>query len=529
MDDVRVFVFLLTAAILLGAAPVRAAGGSERAVAVRAARADSAFPRGRGLADRISFWTAIFTRYSSEQVVIHDSMHLDKVYAVLDLGGATDKEEAEIIGAEKRRIRAVLLRLDDREGGLGELRGSERTIAELFRDRHEAGKFRTAADRIRSQRGLQERFSEGIRISRRYLPEMEAVFRQAGLPTELTRLPLIESCFDLRAYSWKGAAGIWQFMPQTGRVHGLLVGRSVDERRDPLRATEAAARYLAEAHTELGTWPLAITSYNQGVRGIANGVQAVGSTDIERLIDGYEGRAFGFAGQNFYAEFLAALDIERDPERYFGSMRYERQVPTDEVVLSYAVSVGDAAEAAGLTREELGTYNPALSDRVIDGVAPVPGGYRLRVPAGQAEPFRREIVTAAVAQPPPPERVVRRTESGVHRVRSGETLSVIAKKYRTSVTTLKRLNGIRNANHVEVGALVKVPRAGGRVGTLAKAPTKAKTSTSRSYIKHRVRRGQTLSLIAKKYGTSVGALRQHNRIRNPGQLRAGQMIKVPGS
>ena len=520
------FVPLISAILVLGAPTARAAEGSKGAVAVRATRGDSLFPRGRKLADRITFWTAVFTRYSAEQVLIHDSAHLDKVYSVLDLGGVSDKEAAAIVGAEKKRIRAVLLHLDDRPGDVDGLRGAERTIAELFRDHHDPGKFRKAADRIRSQRGLRERFSEGVRVSRRYLPTMEATFRNAGLPAELTRIPLIESCFDLRAYSWKGAAGVWQFMPQTGRLHGLLVDRSVDERRDPLRASEAAARYLADAHAELGTWPLAITSYNHGIAGIANGVRAVGSTDIERLIDQYEGRAFGFAGQNFYAEFLAALDIERNPERFFGAMAFEPQVPTDEVALRHAVAIGDAAEAAGLTREELVAHNPALSDRVVDGVVPLPRGYRLRVPEGRGGTFEREIVTVAVAQPPPAERVeapAAVARAGSHRVRQGETLSTIAEKYGTSVAALKRLNGISNPHVVQAGEVVRIPRAG--AGTAMASAS----ATERRYIQHRVRRGQTLALIAKKYGTSVGALRQHNRIANPGQLRAGQLIKVPGS
>jgi membrane-bound lytic murein transglycosylase D len=487
----------------------------------RSVHHDSLFPRGRKLADRIAFWTAVFTRHGAEQVVIHDSWYLDRIYTVLDLGGLSDKEAAAVVGAEKRRIRAVLLRLDDRAGDPGGLGPGERAIAALFRDHHDPGKFREAADRVRSQRGLRERFSEGLRVSRRYLPEMEAMFRRAGLPVELTRIPLIESCFDLRAYSWKGAAGVWQFMPQTGRLHGLLVDRAVDERRDPLRATEAAARYLADAHAELGTWPLAITSYNHGVKGIANGVRAVGSTDIERLIERYEGRAFGFAGQNFYAEFLAALDIERNPDRFFGPMAHERPVPTDEVMLRNAVSIGDAAEAAGLTREELAAYNPALSDRVLDGAAPLPRGYRVRVPSGRSEAFRGEIVTVvAVAEQQPVAPAIRAT-GGVHRVRRGETLSLIAEKYGTTVSTLKRLNGIRNPHLVQAGELVKVPQAGGEGTAVAAA--------DRRYIRHRVRRGQTLSHIARRYGTSVGTLRQHNRIRNPAQLRTGQLIKVPGS
>jgi membrane-bound lytic murein transglycosylase D len=171
--------------------------------------------------------------------------------------------------------------------------------------------------RVRAQRGIMERFTNGLRTSRLYLPEMERIFRAEGLPVELTRLPLIESCFDVGAYSKVGAAGIWQFMPATARLY-MEVNDAVDERRDPIASTYGAAQYLTRAYQRLGTWPLAITSYNHGQNGIARAIDEMGTTDIVRIIHYYDGPSFGFASRNFYAEFLAALDIEKHQEAYLG-------------------------------------------------------------------------------------------------------------------------------------------------------------------------------------------------------------------
>src|SRR5262245_20063059 len=135
---------------------------------------------------------------------------------------------------------------------------------------------------------------------------METIFEREGLPVALTRLPLVESCFNVRAYSKVGAAGIWQFMPSTGRYY-LRIDNAVDERRDPVTATVAAATHLKGNYEVLHSWPLAITAYNYCRAGMANAVSTVGSSDIVDIIQHYHGPAFKFASRNFYAEFLAAL------------------------------------------------------------------------------------------------------------------------------------------------------------------------------------------------------------------------------
>lgn len=497
----------MSLALTVGAA----VAGAEETRPVTAAAVE--FPRPSALAPRIDFWKSIFTRYAAQQILIHDAEHVDKVYTVLDLRGASDKEVARASADEKRRVQAILRHLDTVTVPDGaRLTGEHKRIFEMFRNVSEPRKFLAASERVRGQAGLQERFGEGIRVSRRYLPEMEAIFRAEGLPIDLTRLPMIESCFDVRAYSWRGAAGIWQFMPATGRLHGLRVDRLIDERRDPLRATRAAAGYLREAYAALGTWPLAITSYNHGIRGIARGVDTVGTKDIAVLIDEYRGRGFGFAGQNFYPEFLAALEVDRGAERYFGPLGVEPPPPTEEVLLEQPISVEIAAQEAGVARADLVAYNPSFASAVAAGDAAIPRAYRLRLPAGAGSPFRKHIDTVRPADPPP------EAHAGVHKVGSGQTLSQIATRYGASMSALMRHNGIRNPDMVRQGQLLSIPEGSG---------ARRFASVSPRYIRHRVQRGQTLSQIAERYGTSVGVLQRQNGIRNPRRLRVGQIVKVP--
>ena len=492
----------------------------------------TAFPRPPGLESRIEFWKLIFTHYSARQVVIHDAQYVEKVYSVLDLGGAGKRRGTRAINAEKARVRAILLRLDgrgvDRSEGLG---GEELRIFELFRDVNDRRRFRTAADRLRAQAGLREQFEDAVRVARRYLPRMEEIFEAEGLPAELTRLPFIESCFNVKAYSWRGAAGIWQFMPRTGRLHGLRIDRVVDERRDPLRATRAAARYLRGAYEALGTWPLAITSYNHGVKGIAKGVRTVGSRDIEALVTRYDGRGFGFAGRNFYVEFLAAVEIERETERYFGPIEIEPLPHTEELLLVRSLGLTEVARAAGVSREELVSHNPALGSQVVRGRARVPRGYRVRLPAESRAEFEGQMakLKAAPAEEPPAD------APGVHRVRRGETLWDIARRYGTSVEALLDANEIADARRVMPGRRLRIPEregtprlaASARGGGDGDAAAVVVARADRGARAHRVRRGQTLSHIARRYGTSVEALLAHNGIPDARKVRAGQVVRIP--
>lgn len=498
------------------------------------------FPYPKALRPQVEFWKKIFATYSRYQVVIHDTERLDRVYKVLDFRPLLSEEgmdEAAVVRIKEKetqqemeRIRALLLKLHACGEQCTDLDQEEQAIWNLYRDDSSPNKFRAAAyeDRLRSQTGLRERFSQGIQYSRRYIEEMEEIFRSEGLPVELTRLPLIESCFDLRAYSKAAAAGIWQFIPSTGRLY-MRVDNHIDERRDPLIATRAAARLLKSNYELLGAWPLAVTAYNHGPNGMYKAVQETGTTDIAEIIRSYQGKAFGFASRNFYPEFLAALEVEGNHEKHFGPLQMEAPLKYDEVYLQDYVALKHLAQCADTSEEQLLFLNPALRDPIRDGRVYLPRGYRLRVPAGATPLFQERYagLSAEVKADGQP-RVY-----ASHRVRRGQTLARIARRYGITVAALKGINGLGQTAEVRVGHVLRVP-----AGSIRRASPRVVASRSRStrkaakkavFVVHKVRRGQTLEAIAQRYNTSVGSLKQVNSIHRRRGLQAGQVLRIPVS
>ena len=415
-----------------------------------------------GLKKKVEFWKLIFGTYSTRQVVIHDTWHLDRIYAVLDfrplegtLGeAALDAHMQETMRAELERIRAMLLRFHQMGPDPTGLTAEERKIWAMFAGSRSPARFQEAAadDRLRTQRGLRERFAHGVEISRQYLPQMEATFRRHGLPIELTRLPLVESCFNVRAYSKVGAAGMWQFMPATGRQY-MRVDNAVDERRDPFVSTEAAAKHLKSDYRALGSWPLAITAYNHGRGGVARAVRELGTTDIVRIVHDYRGRAFKFASRNFYAEFLAALEVDRDMRRALDDRPRFAPVRAEHVLVPGATSLKGLAHAARTDPQTLAELNPALTPDVVNGRLHVPRGYRLRVPAGGAAGFATRYASLAPAHKP----AAQRARIVKHRVQKGQTLTAIAKRYGTTVAAIQRHNRLRDASQVKAGQQLVIP------------------------------------------------------------------------
>ncbi len=440
-------------------------------------RAATSFPRPPEMEHQVRFWKSVFTVYSKDQTVIHDTVDLDKVYSVLDFRQYADAGYSAIeierirkdtTDGEIYRVQTLLRRIAEGTPRSA-LTADEQRIFDLFKNDPDPYKFLNASNegRVRPQRGIRERFASGFRTSRLYLPEMERIFRDEGLPVELTRLPLIESCFDISAYSKVGAAGIWQFMPATGRLY-MEVNGSVDERRDPIASTRAAARYLSRSYERLGTWPLAITSYNHGPNGMSRAIDDTGTTDIVSIVRYYGGPGFGFASRNFYAEFLAALDIEKDSERYFGRMPREALPATRMVMLDRSVGIGAAARLARTRDYILADLNPALLDPVISGRAAIPAGYGLRLPAEGANGFENRLAELSAedrvireAAPAPrydtePESRVEKPQ-GTHRVKAGQTLSGIAEQYGVSVQALRVANGMGPRDAVRSGQILRIP------------------------------------------------------------------------
>ena len=440
---------------------------------VTPARAET-FPRPASLEPQIRFWRWVFADFSRLEVVVHDTVDLDKVYSVLDFRPyadmgpiALDLYMRDSITAEMARLRAIFRRLDEAGPKPTGLNTDEQRIFDLFRADTRRDKFRAAAEpkRLRSQRGLREKFAEGIRIAHRYLPEMERIFREEGLPLELTRLPLVESSFDVQAYSKVGAAGIWQFMPATGRIYAMAVNDSVDQRRDPIASTRAAARFLRHNYEALDqSWPLAITAYNHGPAGIRRAISATGTTDIGVIVERYDGPSFGFASRNFYAEFLAALDVDRHHEAWFGRLEVHKPEPTRVIPLERSLGIEVAARLAGTDRLTVAAHNPALMDAVVDGRRSIPAGYALRLPADRSSGFEERLAQLGaeervmrVAARPTPRRSGGRGVTSAHRVGRGDTLSEIAQRYGVSVASLRNANRLKKSG-IRPGQVLKIPR-----------------------------------------------------------------------
>jgi membrane-bound lytic murein transglycosylase D len=235
-------------------------------------------------------------------------------------------------------------------------------------------------------------------------------------------------------------------MPRTGREY-LRVTRHLDERRDPLESTRAAASYLKQAHELLGNWPLAITSYNYGRGGMARAVEETGSDNLVHVIENYVHPYFGFAPKNFYAEFLVAVDIGKNVQRYFPGLELDPPVMLRETELRQNSSLASIARSTGLTQSQLLGWNPALSGRT----RAVPAGYRVKVPVDVKS---APVLQVVADRRPEPER----QQAVRHRVKRGETLIQIARRYGASVERILQANGLRNSRLVRTGTTLLIPK-----------------------------------------------------------------------
>lgn len=326
--------------------------------------------------------------------VIHDAKYIDHVYEVLKPPRGASRIPEYMIQEAKHKWALILLSLHHKTKEIErgntsastEFTEDERRVFNMFADIADSDKFLAAAHRkrIRFQLGQKNRFLEGLKISGRYLPYMEKTFKAEGLPVELTRLPFVESSFNVRARSKVGASGVWQFMRSTGKLY-VEIDDAVDERNDPMRATEAAAKLLRMNYSSLKNWGLAVTAYNHGRLGIMRAVRQVGSEQIEDLVDTYHSNSFGFASSNFFSCLLAAIEVEKNAEQYFGPIQREAPIRFYEVKLPDFINLPKMAKFMHLSVDLFRPLNPGLSDEVFQGRLYVPKGYKLRLPKTEKE------------------------------------------------------------------------------------------------------------------------------------------------
>lgn len=359
-----------------------------------------AFNVPKGMEDRVQFWKDIYTKYSSDQGVLHDSKYVHLIYGSVDFSDITaqtdltdrqrEKARRKRVDDRKKEIAARLKHLSELKDAQG-LSGEDLRYWEMFAKIDEPKKFVEAAKkgRLRFQLGQRNQFMNGIYQSGRYLKQMEEIFRREGVPVELTRLPFVESSFNLRARSKVGASGIWQFMRSTGRMY-MRIDASADERNDPLRATVAAAKKMRDNYQMLKSWPLAVTAYNHGPAGVKRLTEKMGTTELPELIDVRRGR-FGFASASFYASFLAALDVERNADKHFGAVDVMPELRGAEVKLVKNRNIKDLLKWFNNDMELAKLLNPHVVDSVWKGRTPLSRRHILRVPLVQESQARTEL------------------------------------------------------------------------------------------------------------------------------------------
>lgn len=309
---------------------------------ILAAETSIPFPQPAGIETNVNFWVDVFTTYSVRDFVILDRDNVGRIYQVFHLPGIGQPTRDDIDWANaylKSKYGNILSHLAS--GGAPET-SEERRVAALFKDAG-PGAYALAAQNLRVQEGLQEQFRAGLLRSRHYRPTMERIFSAAGLPPELVTLAQVESGFESRAHSSAGACGIWQFTRSTGKKY-LHITRYHDDRLNPIRSTEAAAKLLRYNYDMLGNWPLAITAYNYGAGGTARAAEFSGG-DYSKMIAGYSGPHFGFAVKNYYAEFLAALQVHRHEDTYFPGIETAKAYIA--ATRNYTIRKGDTPSRIG--------------------------------------------------------------------------------------------------------------------------------------------------------------------------------------
>ncbi|HUP22573.1 MAG TPA: LysM peptidoglycan-binding domain-containing protein [Thermoanaerobaculia bacterium] len=353
-------------------------------------------------------------------------------------------------------------------------------------------------------------FLAGFERSGLFRPRILAELRAAGLPEQLSWLPMVESWYKVRALSTARALGMWQFIPSTGYRFGLSRSDWVDERMDPEKSTTAALAYLTELHDMFGDWLTAIAAYNCGETRVLRTINRQHLSYFDQFWDLYE--QLPRETRRYVPRFLAVLEILRDPSAYgFDDLPVPLDpLPESKVEIARSVRLAELEKNLGLVAGELAALNPELRS----GVTPN-GVYRLRVPDRTDE----KLVIAAVGELPVATRPTPTpSATGTHVVRSGETLSTIASRYRVATSTLMRLNGLSDPNRLRVGQRLRVAGTassvrGGGGGGGGSAAT------------YTVRPGDSLWLIASRYGTTVDRLRRDNGL-NGNALQPGQRLKV---
>jgi membrane-bound lytic murein transglycosylase D len=387
------------------------------------------------------------------------------------------------------------------------------------------------------QTEIRDKFTLWLERSGRYIPLMREVFKEHGLPEDLVFVALIESGFNPYAYSRSRAVGPWQFIKGTGRLYGLRIDNWIDERRDPIKSTYAAARYFNDLYDRFGSWPLAMAGYNAGERKIERALVRAKADDFWDL---RSTRYIRRETKGYVPKFMAATIIAKNPEKYGFTLDYHEPLKYDTVSVPGSADLRVMAQAAGISYEDLKELNPELRTELTP---PYMEQYPLRLPVGKQQTF-----SDAYAQIPDEQKIIGTRYS----IRRNDTLGTIAKRFGTSVSLLREVNHMAPGQPLHQGDLLFIPKiravprepqsppvtAANRPHSKTRwAPKKppiemaslekqepASSNDDGGKIMYRVKDGDTLWDISKSFNVSVQDLKRFNGLGKRSKIRPGDQL-----
>ncbi len=369
-------------------------------------------------------------------------------------------------------------------------------------------------DRVRNsivylQTVAKEAFARYLGRSKKYAPLFRQVLAESGLPQDLIYLSLIESGFNPHAYSWARASGLWQFIASTGKLYGLDRDWWVDERKDPVKSTRAAAVFLKELFEKFGNWELAMAAYNGGPGRVARTIRDQRTNDFWKM-------RLKRQTMDYVPLIYAAAIIGKEPEKYgFRDIQYEDELHWDEVVIDRCLELKVVAQHLNCSVDDLKELNPEL---LRSYTPPNSKNYVLHVPSGLKDKF-----WASYSEMPTP----KESNFARYKVKRRETIASIASRFGVTQYAILEANNLRQGTKLKSGRELIIPVPGGRdLRTPSRQPRDATYSASGG--EYVVRVGDSMWDIARAFGVTVEELRGLNNLDANARIYAGEKIKIPG-
>lgn len=477
-----------------------------------------AFAIPKGMEKQVKFWTDIYSKYTTDQGVLHDAEMIDLIYDVVDFSDISsrtdlnawqkDHMKTKRVKEAKKQVIETLKKLQackDPET----LNEKEKKIWNAFINDTDKKKFleATGRTRLRFQLGQKDRIVQGIYFSGRYIDQFEKIYKDAGLPVELARLPFVESSFNVLARSKVGASGLWQIMPYT--MKGFMKrDLAIDLRNHPAEATKLAAKLMRINYNMLQSWPLAMTGYNHGPSGVLRLTKTYKTRELGELVQNASFRKrFGFASRNFFASFLAALEVTSKAPQYLGTVTFSQPLDSEDIKISVPVKYKDVLRWFDGDDLKAQVFNPHITRIARVHGRAIPKGVVISIPKAKSEIVQKELAS--------PELFKKAEQEYEQNAKSAKTQTPKKENDTTPLTNEIQFKAGTDSQQQTSNDLVVDP-------SQKKAVEQGSDSST-----HKVRPGESVARIARHYGVAVKDILQLNNLKTSDQLRVGQMIKIP--